>query len=101
VPAGGSVEDAGVGPRRQPAQFRVRPLLVVVPPPGPQHGAGVGQRAEQLLVELLVPDAAVEALDEAVLLRLARRDGPRVGAARAAGGSRCRLSTMTEQYQND
>jgi hypothetical protein len=49
-------------------------LVVVVPPPGLEHGAGVRQGAEQGLVDEFVAQAAVEALDEAVLLRLARRD---------------------------
>ena len=52
----------------------MRPRFVVVAPPGLQHGAGVRQRAEQRLVEQLVAQPAVEALDEAVLLRLAGRD---------------------------
>ena len=57
------------------AQFRVRPDRVVIVPPGGQHEPGMGQRGEQGLVEALVPQAAIEALDEAVLHRLARCDG--------------------------
>jgi hypothetical protein len=38
------------------------------------HGAGVGKRAEQRLVQELVVEPAVEAFDEAVLLLLARRN---------------------------
>ena len=57
-----------------PAQFRVRPDVVVVVPPGIEHEAGVGQRREQRLVEAFVTQAAVEAFDEAVLHRLARCD---------------------------
>ena len=52
----------------------MRPLLVVIAPPGLQYGTGVRQRAEQRLVQQLVAQPAVEAFDEAVLLRLARRD---------------------------
>jgi len=40
----------------------------VIVPPGLEHGAGVRQRPEQRLVQQLVAQAAVEALDEAVLL---------------------------------
>lgn len=72
--AGGGGYSAGVSPRRQPAELSVRPFLVVVALPGRQHGAGMRQRAEQRLVQKLVAQAAVEALDEAVLLRLAGRD---------------------------
>ena len=49
----------------------MRTLLVVVALPCLQHGTGVGQRPEQRLVEQLVAQPAVEALNEAVLLRLA------------------------------
>ena len=56
------------------AQFRVWPDVVLVVPPGAEHEPGVGQRGEQRLVEAFVTQATVEALDEAVLHRLARRD---------------------------
>src|SRR5581483_6336555 len=46
------------------------------------HGASVGQRCEQRLVEALVPEPADEALHEGVLLRLARRDVMPLDAAR-------------------
>src|SRR3546814_12514961 len=52
----------------------MRPHMVVVGAPEPQHRAGMAERREQRLVEALVTHAAVEALDIAVLLRLARRD---------------------------
>src|SRR6202795_432761 len=74
VPAVLAAEGAGVGPRRHPAELRMRSLLVVIVPPGLQHGTSVRQRFEQRLVQQLVAQAAVEALDEAVLLRLAGRD---------------------------
>src|SRR3546814_12405462 len=48
--------------------------MVVVVAPEPQHRAGMAERHEQRLVEALVTQAAVEALDIAVLLRLVRRD---------------------------
>ena len=56
------------------AQFRVWPDVVVVVPPGAEHEPGVGQRGEQCLVEAFVAQTTIEALDEAVLHRLARRD---------------------------
>jgi hypothetical protein len=57
-----------------PAQFRMWPDLVAVVPPGSEHGPGLGQRGEQRLVEAFVAQATIEALDEAVLHRLARRN---------------------------
>jgi hypothetical protein len=74
VPADLATEGAGVAPRRHPAELRMRSLLVVIAPPNLQHGAGVRQRAEQGFVQQLVAQPAVEALDEAVLLRLSRCD---------------------------
>src|ERR1700686_555613 len=74
VPAVLAAEGAGVGPRGHPAELRMWPLLVVITPPGLQYGTGVRQRFEQRLVQQLIAQAAVEALDEAVLLRLAKRD---------------------------
>lgn len=57
-----------------PAQFRVRPHMIVVVPLGIEHEAGVSDRREQRLVEAFVPKAPVEPFNEAVLHRLARRD---------------------------
>src|SRR3546814_1366151 len=54
---------------RQPANTTMRPHMVVVVAPEPQHRAGMAERHEQRLVEALVTQAAVEALDIAVLLR--------------------------------
>src|SRR5260370_37568849 len=73
VPAVLAAEGAGVGPRGHPAELRMWPLLVVITPPGLQYRTGVRQRFEQRLVQQLIAQAAVEALDEAVLLRLGRR----------------------------
>ena len=47
------------------------PVMVIIVPPGGQHRAGLGEAGEDRLVQALVPEAGVEALDEAVLLRLA------------------------------
>ena len=52
----------------------MRPGFVVGAPPGVQHEPGVWQRSEQRLVQQFVAQATVEALAEAVLLWLARRD---------------------------
>jgi hypothetical protein len=60
--------------RRQPGMRRVRPDLVVVEPPALEHAAGVSEVLEDLLVQQLVPQPADEALDEGILLGLARRD---------------------------
>src|SRR3546814_16332663 len=58
---------------RQPANTTMRPHMVVVVAPEPPHRAGMAERPEQRLVEALVTQAAVDASDLAVLLRLARR----------------------------
>ncbi len=52
----------------------MRPDGVVVVFPDRQRLAGMGERGEQGLVQQFVAEAAVEALDEGILLRLARRD---------------------------
>lgn len=49
-------------------------VMVVVFPPGPDQSPGMAQVGEQVLVEALVPQAAIEAFHEAVLHRLSRRD---------------------------
>ena len=52
----------------------MRPLEIVVGDPVGDLGAGVVEIEEQGLVEQLVTHPAVEALNEAVLHRLSRRD---------------------------
>ena len=52
----------------------MRAHCVVIGAPGFQCHARVRERAEQSLVEQLVPQTADERLDERVLGRLARRD---------------------------
>ncbi len=49
-------------------------VQVVVDPPFFDDVAGVAITAAQMLVEALVPEAAIKALDEAVLHRLSLRD---------------------------
>ena len=51
---------------RQLTQSAVRAHVVVVVPPGCQHGPRVGQAAEQRLVQAFVAQPAVERLDEGV-----------------------------------
>src|SRR5215469_14968706 len=58
----------------QITQAAVRPNGVVVEPPCSQGHPGMGERAEQRLVQQLVAQTAVEALDERILLRFARCD---------------------------
>ena len=53
---------------------RVRSYLVIVAPPPLDHGTGLGQAGEHLLVQALVAEPADEALDKGVLGWLARRD---------------------------
>jgi len=50
------------------------PHGVIVAAPFFESGAGLGERGEQRLVQELVPEPAVEALDEGVLDRLAGID---------------------------
>lgn len=52
----------------------MRSVVIVVGAPGFEHCTGVRERAEQGLVEQLVPQAADEGLGESVLYWLARRD---------------------------
>ena len=60
--------------RRYPAHAAVGPDLVVVLPPGGRCAPGLMQGLEPLLVQALVPELAVEALDVAVLHGPARLD---------------------------
>lgn len=53
--------------------LKLRPVMVVIMPPGGEHRAGLS-RLVNFLVEALVPEAGVEALDKPVLPRHARRD---------------------------
>ena len=48
--------------------------MVVVMAPSRQHFSGVGEAIEDILVEAFVPQFPIEAFNEAILLRLARRD---------------------------
>jgi hypothetical protein len=78
---GRTINESGPGAREQPrlgrrqaAMGRVWPDLVVVQPPALKQAPRVSEILEDLLVQELVPQPADEALDEGVLLRLARRD---------------------------
>jgi len=52
----------------------MRPHLVIILLPGGQHGARLGQRGEQCLVQAFIPQPTVEAFHESILLRLAGCD---------------------------
>ena len=58
----------------EPIQARVRACCVVVVPPFGDDPPRFGQAGEEMFVEALVAQAAVEALDKAVLHGLARCD---------------------------
>ena len=58
----------------EPAQFRVRPDGPVVLPLGDQHGPCLHHGGKQPLVQALIAQPSVEAFDERILCRLARRD---------------------------
>jgi hypothetical protein len=67
-------EICSAGYWREIDQRRMRPPLVVIVGLGRNLGPGVIETKEQALIEKLVAHAAVEALAEAVLHRLSRRD---------------------------
>ena len=56
------------------SQRGMRPDVVVVVAPQGQLTAGISQAVEDLFVQAFIPQAAVEGLDVAILLRLARID---------------------------
>ena len=60
--------------RCEPVEARVRSVGVVVDPPFFDDLARLLEVGEQMFVEALVAQSAVEALDEAILHRFARRD---------------------------
>lgn len=60
--------------RWDPTATAVRPDLVVVASPLSDHGAGLRQRREPVLVEAFVAELAVEAFDVTVLHGSARFD---------------------------
>ncbi len=62
------------------AKHAVRSMFVVVAPPGRDDGTSGVQRYEPMVVQALVPELAIEALDEGILRRAARRDELQVHA---------------------
>ena len=58
--------------RGEPIEARVRSVQIVVDPPFFDDFAGVSVAAEQVLVETLVPQSAVEAFNEAILRGVCR-----------------------------
>ena len=62
----------------EPVQARVRPVGVVVDPPVLDDLPSLVVVREQMFVEALVAQPAVEAFDKAILHRFARRDVVRV-----------------------
>lgn len=70
--------------------------LVAIGPPASERDAASGQRGEQRLVQYLIPQLAVEALDEGVLHRLARRD---VGLGDAALIDPCRRRSWRARHR--
>ena len=66
--------ELGVEGGRKIADSAVRPEGVVIVFPARKRLAGMIERGEDRLVEQLVTEPAVEALDEGVLRRLAGRD---------------------------
>ena len=68
--------------RRPVAQREIRPAHAVLHPPLFDHDLRLLQRIEDLSVQALVPQLAVEALAVAVLSRTARCDVQRLGADR-------------------
>jgi len=80
----------------------VRPVAVVVEPPGRDRSDRIGQVTNQRRVQALVAELPVEALDERVLHRLARLDEPQldptlVGPLIIRWGARCRSEGIWAQ----
>jgi hypothetical protein len=67
----------------------MRPDIVIIVAPEGQRLAGVGEAVKDLLVQALVKQAAVEALDRSVLPRLARSDATPGGAGIASPFEDC------------
>lgn len=59
---------------REPIKVQIRSECVAVDPPFYDDVAGLRQAGEEMLIEAFVTQPAAEALDEAILDRLARRD---------------------------
>ncbi len=66
-----NIHRSRVGERRQITERAVRPLGVVVAPPFLELDPRLGERGEQRFVQELIAQAAIEAFDESILLRLA------------------------------
>ena len=75
---GGQTKDQGVGSRRLVPQVRVRPHSAVVLPTAFDDDRRFRQRVENLSVQQLVAQRAIEALAIAVLLRRSRLDERRL-----------------------
>jgi hypothetical protein len=69
-----ATEARGKVGRRQVAQARMRPRLVVVPPPALDHRLRIGPRTEPFQAQALVAELAVEALRGPILPGLAGID---------------------------
>ena len=78
-------------------EYRMRSHAIVIVAPRGEYRAGLGERREARLIQALVAQPAVEALDERVLLRLAGLDVVPVDAGSLApgqSGSHCRASSL-------
>ena len=62
------------GDRRERAQTRMRPAMIVIVPPCFNDLARFGEREKHVFVETFVTQAAVERFDEGVLHRFATLD---------------------------
>jgi hypothetical protein len=74
--------------RCEPVEARVRSYYVVVDPPFFDDSSRLVEIGEQVLVEALVAQTAIEALDEAILHRFARSDVVPLDAAILRPGDR-------------
>ena len=74
----------------------MRALGIVVGPPSRDLLACIAERAEPVRVQALIPELAIEALDEGVLDRLAGLDEAQAqaGSLRPVGGANHRLKHM-------
>ncbi len=65
---------SGIGLRRKAAKRGVRPDRVVIDPPGFDEAPGITETVEEVLIQALIAQPAIKALDEGILCWLSRRD---------------------------
>ena len=65
---------SGIGQWSKSSECGVGPCRVIIDPPGFDDTPSVTETVEEMLIQALVAQPAIEALDEGILCRLSRRD---------------------------